>query len=119
LKPWNIGKLAGKKIRDIKDELDYYHKNVNATPPGGESYATFYGRWAKGLKEYMADAEKNPNSVTAVMTHSRNLLAVPSVLKGSGPKNVPILGTPATGSISQLEKKGGTWKFDAGEEAEA
>lgn len=111
LKPWKVGSsIAGKKISEIKPIVARYQTDVKAVPPGGESYATYFDYTTDAWNELMKKAESADGPIAAI-AHSRDILALPNILMNKGPKGVPVKGAPANGSISELRKVGGKWKF--------
>jgi hypothetical protein len=45
------------------------------------------------------------------MTHVRNLLAAATIIEGGDKDKVPVRGGPSTGTISVVEKIGGSWRI--------
>jgi alpha-ribazole phosphatase len=110
LRPWNLGSLAGEKIRDILRHLDELKAYPKMRAPGGESYNEFYSRFAAGLRALARVASKSSKSIVLV-THVRNFLATPVILAGGNAGAVPVKGGPRTGSILLVEKNGHGWKI--------
>jgi broad specificity phosphatase PhoE len=71
-KTWNLGTLAGKEIRDVKDTLaEFSTKKRGEMPPeGGETFDNFLERWLGFLQQI---AGKSPGPI-AVVTHIQNIL---------------------------------------------
>jgi len=117
LRPWNVGEMAGKRIEDIRDELQHYQNNPGDAPPGGESFRSFYERWEKELLELLKKAEAEPGKTVVALTHVRNLLTAPHILAGDEPRGVRVVETPhpSPGRITPVVKKNGKWRIDKSE----
>lgn len=112
LKPWKVGpEIAGHTIKQVKKEVAYYQDHPKETPPGGEPYAKYYKYTDEAWKYLMKEAEHDARHPIIATAHSRDILALPNIISGKGPKGVPIEGAPANGSVSRLEKIGGSWRF--------
>ena len=115
LRPWNLGVFAGQKVFELLPFLNLLNMQPKVVAPGGESFFQFYERYAAYLGKLLVLAEQSTQSIVAV-THVRNILATPTILKGSDPHQIPVSGGPPTGSIVVLEKEGDRWnlQLDAG-----
>lgn len=70
LRPWDVGKFAGKDHDLYKDEFDQYQKHPSMKIPDGESMAEFATRLHGALMKYVEFARKN--GPTLIVMHSRN-----------------------------------------------
>jgi broad specificity phosphatase PhoE len=106
LRPWNVGTLAGQRVKDILPILQELKINPDLPAPGGESFAQFYKRYSAELWNLIEVAERSPNCIVAV-THVRNLLAAPTVLRDGDKTKIPVKGGPKTGSLVWIERRYG------------
>lgn len=102
LRPWNLGQFNGKPVKDIIADLNHYQEFPDLVVPGGESYNDFYQRWSMGLRQMLNWSLKHPGSPVLAVTHSRNLLSLPSIIEGTPVGAVPVKGGPAPGCITKL-----------------
>lgn len=111
LRPWNMGYLTGKPINDALPEIKYYMAHPSEAIPDGESYGDFYQMTRDGLTKLIQGSAQFNEPVIAV-THSKNLVAIPSILSG-GQHFIPPHGGPAPGSITTLDidPETGKWTF--------
>lgn len=100
LRPWNLGALQGKRIKDIAGELERLHRSHNDAPPKGESYKAFYKRWGRALEEI-----RKLNQKSLLVVHARNVYSLPSLLT-NGEKPIPVMGPPHPSDILKLDDKG-------------
>lgn len=107
LRPWNLGDFTEKPLKEIITDLNYYQEFVNIRVPGGESYAEFYRRWEDTIDRIMTLAMAHPDEPLAAVTHSRNLLSLPSILGNTGMGDVPVKGGPEPAQIVKLTARHG------------
>ena len=101
LRPLNVGALTGQVITpELKKVLDNAHTSKDQPIPGGESYNDFMNRY-KSIFPDLLQAAQNQN--IAVVTHHRNLLALPYIFHGQEPK---VKGPPEPGGVLALAKNG-------------
>lgn len=101
LRPLNVGVLTGQTITDEgKKLLEESHKNKDMMIPGGESYNDFINRYTSILPELL-QAGQTQNIV--VVTHHRNLLALPHLFFG---QELKTKGPPEPGGAMALTQKG-------------
>jgi len=81
LRPWNVGKLTGMPVKDIKDELLRLLKAKTEPAPGGEAYDDFAQRFVTFFVDITTYARKLGKPV-AVVTHSRNVRVVRALVDG-------------------------------------
>jgi broad specificity phosphatase PhoE len=114
LRSMNIGALTGKLITpENKRIVEQAHENPAQQLPGGESYGDFLNRYKGILPELLAAGQKQN---IAVVTHHRNLLALPHLFFGQAPK---VTDDSIPGSVVVLGRKGVHVAFSPpGEEAE-
>jgi broad specificity phosphatase PhoE len=110
LRPWNLGSLAGQRVQDILPTLLELESDVTVCAPGGESFLQFYERYSRKLNELLAIAVRSSRCIVAV-THVRNLLATPTILRGGDMTKIPVRGGPGTSSLVWVEKNGKGWKL--------
>lgn len=70
LRPWDVGKFAGKDHAENKDEFEHFVKHPHIQIPDGESMMEFGVRMHGALLKYVAFARKN--GTTLLVMHSRN-----------------------------------------------
>lgn len=110
LRPWNLGAFGGQRVQDILPFLNLLNQLPDLPAPSGESFYQFYGRYSHRLRRLLDLAEVSKGYVLAV-THVRNLLAAVTIIEGGDKDKVPVCGGPSTGTISIVEKIGGSWKI--------
>lgn len=108
LRPWNLGSLAGERVKDVLPILQQLELDPTIAAPGGESFLAFCERYTKKLEELLEIAERSKECIVAV-THVRNLLAAPVLLHGGDRAHIPVSGGPKTGSLVWVEKNGKGW----------
>jgi broad specificity phosphatase PhoE len=108
LRPWNLGTLAGQRVKDILPILQQLELEPDMPAPGGESFVDFCERYSAKLKELLDIASRTTGCIVAV-THVRNLLAAPVLLHGGDRRHIPVKGGPKTGSLVWVEKQGKEW----------
>lgn len=71
LRGWNLGdELSGQQVGAVEGQVDYLvHQGRNLTPPGGESFQRFLGRFLGSLEGILGAAGHEGVAVT----HQRNL----------------------------------------------
>ncbi|MFZ1131639.1 MAG: histidine phosphatase family protein [Terriglobales bacterium] len=110
LRPWNVGTLAGQRVKDILPILQRLELDPALPAPGGESFLQFCERYSRKLQDLLAIAGRCKGCVVAV-THVRNLLAAPTLLRGGDRRHIPVRGGPGTGSLVWVEKRGDGWNL--------
>jgi 2,3-bisphosphoglycerate-dependent phosphoglycerate mutase len=114
LRPWNLGILAGQRVKDILPILQRLELDPALPAPGGESFLDFCDRYSRKLEELLDIAARTKDCIVAV-THVRNLLAAPTLLRGGDRAHIPVSGGPKTGSLVWVEKKGKEWNLRVAE----
>jgi 2,3-bisphosphoglycerate-dependent phosphoglycerate mutase len=117
LRPWNVGTLAGQRVQDILPILKQLELDPSMPAPGGESFLQFCDRYSRKLHELLEIAERSTDCIVAV-THVRNLLAAPTLLRGGDKSHIPVTGGPKTGSLVWVEKTGKGWNLRVDEAPE-
>jgi broad specificity phosphatase PhoE len=112
LRPWNLGSFAGQLVKELIPFLDLLKKNPELPAPGGESWNEFYERYSRQLLTLMAQAADSGKTIAAV-THVRNFLAAPTVVKGGDRNKIASSGGPKTGSTFIIERINGRWSMNA------
>jgi broad specificity phosphatase PhoE len=110
LRPWNVGALAGQRVKDILPILRQLEVDPSQPAPGGESFLQFCDRYSRKLEELLEIARRSKTCIVAV-THVRNLLAAPTLLHGGNRSRIPVSGGPKTGSLVWVEKNGKGWNL--------
>ena len=108
LRPWNLGSLAGQRVKDILPILKRLELDPTLPAPDGESFVQFCDRYLRKLEELIDLAARSTDCIVAV-THVRNLLAAPTLLHGGDRSRIPVRGGPKTGSLVWVEKNGKGW----------
>lgn len=112
LLPWNLGDYSEKRVKDVAPLMDHLQSIPDLKAPNGESYRTFYERWGDALDRMFDFVTKESDEVLVGVVHSRNLLALPSLLGDREIGDVPVKGGPHPGSVTQLTKGNeGTWEM--------
>ena len=112
LLPWNLGDYMEQPVKKVAPKMDKLQELVDVRAPHGESYREFYERWEAGLTRLMVYAEKHLDEYPLGVVHSRNLLALPSVLGEEEIGDVPVKGGPGPESVVCVYKDGDTWKWE-------
>jgi broad specificity phosphatase PhoE len=113
LLPWNLGHLTGKPVSEAAKVMDYLQEFFDIKAPEGESYRSFYTRWAETIDLMLFYAEQHPDETLVAVVHSRNLLALPSILGDRQIGDVPVKGGPGPESITRISHDdNGNWKFE-------
>jgi len=103
LRPWNVGTLAGQRVQDILPILKNLELDPSLPAPEGESFLQFCDRYLRQLEKLIEIASRSKTCIVAV-THVRNLLCAPTLLRGGDKKHIPVSGGPKTGSLVWVEK---------------
>lgn len=113
LSPWDLGEMTGKLIKDVAPKMNHYQALPDLKVPQGESYRDFFDRWTTGLLQMLEYAKHHVDEVLVGVVHSRNLLALPSILGNRGIGNVPVKGGPEPCSVTRiyLPEASDDWKF--------
>jgi broad specificity phosphatase PhoE len=117
LRPWNLGSLAGQRVKDILPILQQLEIDPASPAPGGESFLEFCDRYSRTLEDLLDIAARSGQCIVGV-THVRNLLAAPVLLQGGDRAHIPVSGGPKTGSLVWVEKKGMVWDLRVDEAPE-
>lgn len=117
LRPWDLGTLAGQRVKNVLPILQQLALDPALRAPGGESFLQFCDRYSRKLKELLDIAARSTECIVAV-THVRNLLATPTLLHGGNRGHIPVRGGPKTGSLVWVEKNGRGWNLRVDEAPE-
>jgi broad specificity phosphatase PhoE len=117
LRPWNVGTLAGQRVKDILPILQQLELDPSLPAPEGESFLQFCDRYSRKLEELL-DIANRSNACIVAVTHVRNLLAAPTLLHGGDKGHIPVSGGPKTGSLVWVEKNGKGWNLRVDEAPE-
>lgn len=112
LRPWNVGDLTGKPISEIAPELNRLQAHPNEKAPNGESYGEFYNRASETIEKLMAWVKTHPSKDIVAVTHSRELLALPTILGSKKIGDVPVKGGPAPGQIVRVTVDGDKYHME-------
>jgi probable phosphoglycerate mutase len=110
LRPWNVGTLAGQRVKDILPTLLQLEVDLEMPAPGGEPFLAFYARYSQKLTELLEIAAQCPACIVAV-THHRNLLSTPTILHAGDKTKIPVRGGPQTGSLLWVEQNDSGWNL--------
>lgn len=102
LRPWNYGELAGLPLNEGLPLLRLYTERPWETPPGGETFNAFLDRWGTALKQLLVVAIPSKKPPTLIVTHSRNLYAIPRILWGA--RKVPLKGPPEPAEVIAIDR---------------
>jgi broad specificity phosphatase PhoE len=116
LRPWNVGSLAGQRVNTILGTLKKLEEDPNLPAPQGESFIEFYDRYSGVLKNLLVQASRSSKHIVAV-THVRNVLATPTILKDGDKTQIPVKGGAKPGSVIWVEQTDGRWVARAHEGA--
>lgn len=112
LLPWNLGALSETPVITAIPQMDYLQEFSDIKAPKGESYRSFYARWTASLDMLMYYAEHHLDEILVAVTHSRNLLALPSVLGSRQIGDVPTKGGPEPSSVTKVyQDDSGSWTY--------
>jgi broad specificity phosphatase PhoE len=81
LRPMDVGTMVGQPKEEVQHILDDLKSRKWAKAPGGESLASFLGRWHKELDRTIHEALAE-NHACAYVTHSHNLGTLAHLLTG-------------------------------------
>lgn len=82
--PWNIGTLAGNKLRKVWPVIRELWRDPSLRPPGGESYGEFLDRWGPIVHRGLSYSRQGKNVVEIVQgTVVRSL---PIIIEGRPPQ---------------------------------
>lgn len=106
LDPWDVGYLSGQKRVDAKRRIEYYIRNPHKEIPEGEPYEDWFGRYSAFLEKWLAGLAGKEESIPVIVTHSCNLMAARTIIKGEEPQFYDENLEPV-GGIMRVQKKGG------------
>lgn len=122
-RPWNMGRLQGRKVDDVRDDLDMYVRRFPGRKvPGGESFDEFKAQFLGALSHLLEAYDDRALPTLAVVTHSRNLKLVEAWLKDGGhvdevdPDTYLKRDAPSPGGIVRLSPAEDGWQFEELEE---
>lgn len=78
LRPWNLGAVMGKPVKDyVPVMLEYINRDKDIPPGSTESFHMFQTRFLGKMNELMQEAiEKKDNGIIIAVAHSRNTRAL-------------------------------------------
>jgi len=91
-RPWNLGAVMGKPVRDyVPIMLDYIQREKEIPPGSTESFHTFQTRFLGKMNEIMHEAiDRKDNGIVVCVAHSRNTRALRGWVM-AGANNINIL----------------------------
>jgi broad specificity phosphatase PhoE len=108
--PWNLGDLMGKPTAKAGPTIDLLKSLPDLTAPHGESYRTFHNRWEAFLHRVMRYAELRAERPIMIVSHSRNINDLQSIIGGAPVGDVQE--TTPEASVTLLTKnEDGDWQF--------
>lgn len=110
LLPWDLGSYSEKSLKEVLPKMKKLQQFVDIKAPEGESYSEFFARWSDGLNKMLDYAEAHPDETLVGVVHSRNLLALDTILNNGEIGSVPAKGGPPPSSVTLLHKDGDNWK---------
>jgi broad specificity phosphatase PhoE len=88
LRPWNLGNLTGKDIKETLPTLfNYASKKPEEKIPEGESFNTFKNRFLSSIQKIV---KENPGKTIAIVTHHRGDRTMAAWEKKGMPKDLSI-----------------------------
>lgn len=112
LLPWNLGRYTEQPVKEVADKMNHLQSMPDLKAPEGESYRSFYERWGDTLDRMLEFVTKESDEILVGVVHSRNLLALPSILGNKEIGDVPVKGGPDPGAVVEISKKpGGEWEI--------
>lgn len=112
LHPWDLGDLSGRLLKEILKDLDRLQEYPDLKAPHGESYRTFFDRWTSAVKRMQTYAEAHTDEILLGVVHSRNILALASIIGDHPIGDVPVKGGPRPGAVIRVSKPHGEWIMD-------
>lgn len=101
LRPLHVGMLTEQLITpELKEILNKAHEHKDMVIPGGESYNNFLQRYGSIMPDLLSTGQSGN---IAVVTHHRNLLALPHMFFG---KKSEVKGPPEPGGVMALTQTG-------------
>lgn len=118
-RPWNMGRLQGRKVDDVQGRLETYVKRYPyKAVPVGESFDEFKGRFLGALSHLLESYDDLALPTFAIVTHSRNLKLVEAWLHEGG-HGTAVDGdvylkrdAPSPGAIVCLSPTEDGWQFE-------
>ena len=92
LRPWNLGAVMGKPVKEyVPVMLEYINKDKEIPPGSTESFHMFQTRFLGKMNEIMHEAiEKKDNGIVIAVAHSRNTRALRGWIM-AGAENIEVL----------------------------
>ena len=111
LRPWNLGELEGKVVKEILPQMLDYAEKPYLKVPDGESYGSFLKRLLPFMRSKLYKSENG----TLFVSHYRDLKAVHSWIEDGmkGDTVSPdsaVSGKLKTGAVLEMTNDGGKWK---------
>jgi len=113
LRPWDYGMFTGQKeTAENFRKLQYYVDHPDVPVPGGESFHTFAYRFAATFEKALLYARKHPDETVVLVTHSRNISLVFTILRGEQMNAVNFDETPDPAGFVVLKLKKDKWQVE-------
>lgn len=111
LLPWNLGDYSEQPVKEVASKMNYLQHYPDIKAPRGESYRDFYSRWSDALDKMLLYAVEYPEEIVVGVVHSRNLLALPSILGDKNIGDVPVKGGAPPGAVIAITNDGEGWNL--------
>jgi broad specificity phosphatase PhoE len=95
-------------VQEIIPILESLNRHLCEKAPGGESFDEFYERYSKQLHSLLQIAERLADAVV-VVTHGRNLMALPTILGGGERTRIPVMCVVPTAGVLVVEQQANAW----------
>lgn len=111
LRSWNMGNLQGQEVANVLPQVEHYQLNPSAVVPGGESFNSFFNREKSIVDAILEEAKTSPSSIV-VVTHSRVILSLPTIIAGGSENGINQFGGPKPTGIMRAQFINGQWQLD-------
>lgn len=91
LLPWNLGQLQGETVASVVDTMNYYVRNEERAPQGGEPFATFRKRFLTFLRRKLDEAQDlAKDRLIVCITHGRCVQLTKAWVNAGAPEDFSI-----------------------------
>lgn len=112
LLPWNVGDYQEQPVTEVGPKMDKLQEHPDIRAPHGESYREFFDRWMDAFYAMQRYAETNVGDILVGVIHSRNMLALQTILDGGEMGDVPVKGGPPNAAVVRVYLDGPDWKHE-------
>lgn len=105
LRPWNLGLLSGRKVKDVEDDMAKFVDHPESKVPSGESFNDFLRRLLPFVAK-MAHKAFTDKKIILLVTHTRCLQAVKAYLAAGAQPDI-VLDRSVMDDYSQESGTGG------------